>query len=123
MDAYLALSNLRLIRARIPEAKEALQKLKIVIENCGTENFPSCDFLSQACKNAIECEDFEILEFFTEVGLSIDESNTELSYLRGFALAKLGFKDEALDTLNQLLAKNISPELKEAAEEIILTLD
>lgn len=123
MDAYLALSNLRLVRNNIIEAKSALNKLKIVLENCGTENLPACDFLIQASKNFIECEDFEGLEFVTEIGLSVDENNHELMYLHAFALVKLGNKDEAKECINQLLTFEISQELREAAEEIISSLE
>lgn len=122
MDAYLTLSNLRLIRANTKEAKEALLKLKIVLENCGTDNLPSSDFLVQCCKNFIECEDFEGLEFVSQFGLCLDEGHHELIYLRAFALTKLGQKDEALESLNNLLLLNVTPEIREASEEIIRNL-
>lgn len=119
----MALSHLRLVRLCFNEAKEALKKLKVIIENSKSENLPSIEFLVQAGKNAIECEDYEGLEFFAEVGLSIDESNIELCYLNGFALAKLGHKDEALEIMAGLLSKNISQDLREAIEEIIKSLE
>lgn len=113
---------MRLVRNNLPEAKEALRKLRIVLENCGSENLPSSEFLIQACKNCIECEDFEGLEFVSEVGISIDEENLELNYLRAFALAKLGNHDEARDVIQGLLKKDLSAELKEACEEVLLSL-
>ena len=122
MDAYLALSNLRLIRANFVEAKEALKKLKIVLENCGTENLPSSEFLVSCGKNFVEVEDFEGLEYVTQVGLSLDENHFEMNYLHAFALAKLDHKDEALDCLNALIQKEIPLDIREAAEEIIKTL-
>ena len=122
MDAYLSLSNLRLVRLNIQDAKEAMKKLKIVLENCGVDNMPSCEFLNQCGKNFIECEDFEGLCFVCEMGLNIDENNEDLMYMHAFALAKLGNKDEALEGLRTLLERDIAQEIREAAEEIINSL-
>ena len=122
MDAYLTLANLRLVRARVAEAKEAMRKLVVVLENCGVDNLPSCEFLVQCSKNFVECEDFEGLNFVTEVGLRIDEGHCELMYFHAFALTKLGCGGEALDCLRELMEKEVSPDIREAAEEIVRSL-
>jgi hypothetical protein len=80
---------------------------------------PSSDFLVQACKNFVECEDFQGLEFVSEVGVSIDESNLELVYLHAFALAKLGHTEEAAEAVKELMSKEIPLELREACEEVL----
>jgi predicted Zn-dependent protease len=109
---------LRLVRNNLVEAKEALRKLKIVLENCGSENLPSSQFLIQACKNFVEGA-----EYVSEIGVSIDEENLELNYLRAFALAKMGNVDEAKDVIQELLKKEeLSVELKEACEEVLVSL-
>lgn len=114
---------MRLVRNNLVEAKEALRKLKIVLENCGSENLPSSQFLIQACKNFVECEDYEGAEYVSEIGVSIDEENLELNYLRAFALAKMGNVDEAKDVIQELLKKEeLSVELKEACEEVLVSL-
>lgn len=123
MDAYLSLANLRLVRADFNAAKEAMNKLRVVLENCGVDNLPSCEFLVQCGKNFIECEDFEGLNSTSEFGLGIDETHTELMYLHAFALTKLGHKEEALEILRLILDKEVTQDLREAAEEIVKSLN
>jgi hypothetical protein len=95
-----------------------LKRLKIAVENSSNENLPSCEVLAQAGKACVECNEFGILEALAEVGLSLDEQNIEMIYLRAFALARLGHSDEALDAVQGLLLFELTGELREAAEEL-----
>jgi hypothetical protein len=58
----------------------------------------------------------------SELGLSIDENNLELVYLHTFALAKQGSTEEALEEVQELLSKDLPPDLKEACEEVLASL-
>lgn len=57
IDAYQSLANLRLIRGNYAEAKEAMERLKSILNNCGVFNLPSCQFLGESARILIELED------------------------------------------------------------------
>ncbi|CAG9329884.1 unnamed protein product [Blepharisma stoltei] len=118
IDAYQMLANLRLVRLRFQEAKEAMEKVKLLLEKAKHDSLPSIEFILESMRNLIEIEDFDGVLWVGDIGLSMDEDMPEIIYMQAFAHCKLGRKKESGDLIEILSGKMLDPELFSALEEL-----
>ena len=120
VDGHQALANLRLIRARLPEARAALDEVLRLLRNQGEGNLPTPQFLAETARMLIELEAWSEVEEVTTLGIAQSEE-CDLLYMNAFAKFKEGKKDDCRDTLELLREKlkdQPNAEIAEAAQEL-----
>ena len=120
MEGYQALASLRLIRGRISEAQEALDRELQLLRSMGEATTPSPQFLAETSRLFIELEAWPQVAEVTEIALHISEQS-DLLYMNAFALYKQHRPEDAKDILELLqerLKQEPDAEIAEAAAEL-----
>lgn len=119
-DAHQSLANLRLVRARFPEARSALDSVLAILRGMEETNWPTPEFLAETARMLVELEAWADVEEVTAMGIKQSEE-CDLLYLSAFAKFKQGKKEEcrdALELLKEKLEEDPNPEIGEAASEL-----
>mmetsp|Transcript_19769 Transcript_19769/g.36402 ORF Transcript_19769/g.36402 Transcript_19769/m.36402 type:complete len:285 (-) Transcript_19769:313-1167(-) len=120
IDAWQATLNLRLIRARIDEAKATASTLRSIISNLPEGQLPTTQFLGETVRMMFEVGDFEAAIEIADISLSMDENQPDIMYIQAFSLSNLVQTDSARETLRTLKAKfpNLPADLEQAVREL-----
>lgn len=118
IDAWHTLANLRLIRQRIAEAQVALNRVKLILENCEGEQMPGCELIGEIVRGLCEVGDYEGLIVVSEIGLNMDNTQNDVMYMQAFGLMKLGKTEECLEVVRVLKGRELAQEILEATREI-----
>jgi hypothetical protein len=120
VDGHQALANLRLVRARLPEARAALDQVLLLLQNLGESNMPTPEFLAETARMFVELEAWPQVVDVTSIGIHISEE-PDLLYMHAFAKYKLGSVEEcrdAVEVLREKLKEDPDVEIAEALAEL-----
>jgi len=119
-EPYQQLANLRLIRARMDEAKAAIEQCVRLTNACSDEDAPSFEFKTKTANLALEIGHYKLAATLFEEIVEEDDRFAENWYMAGLCNFHLKHFTSALVFLERakmLNAKAFDPELMDAIAE------